>query len=72
MSTTTALHALNDALGSVEHVEAKLVIARRNGAPSWKIESLQMRLIALGEQMNQLWDAWNDAMQAERVALIYK
>ena len=71
MSATTAREAMNDAIGSVEHVEAKLAIARRNGAPSSTIESLQTRLQAKVDQMNLLWDAWNDAMLSERIARIY-
>ena len=72
MTATVALNALNDALASVENCEAKLAIARRNAAPKSVIVDLQTRLIALGNRMNQLWDEWNDAMQADRLARIYK
>lgn len=71
MSSELALHNLNEVVDSIEHVEAKLSIARRNGAPKSVITDLQTRLLTLGDKMNQLWDAWNDAMQAERLARIY-
>ena len=72
MSSDLALHNLNAHIDTMETVEAQLAVAREKAASMQFIAALQDRLCALGNQMNQLWDAWNDAMQAERLARIYK
>lgn len=72
MSSELALHNLNLHVDLMESVEAELAVAHKSGAPTTFVTDLQIKLSNLSDTMNQLWDAWNDAMQQERLARIYR
>jgi homospermidine synthase len=48
----------------------KLTRARGRGAKPLVIAGLEAAYAQRNERVNQLWDAWNDAMLSERLARI--
>ena len=70
--TAQANHAMIAAADAADQMFVKLTKARERGAKPLVIAGLTAAYDQHNARMNQLWDMWNDAMRAERLAKIYK
>lgn len=58
------------AADAADAVYSKLVRARERSADALVIRGLEAAYAQRNERVNQLWDAWNEAMLCERLARI--
>lgn len=66
----TANAAMIAAADAADRIYAKLVRARARNASALVLRGLEAAYRQHNDRVNQLWDAWNDAMLRERLARI--
>ncbi len=66
----TANAAMIAAADAADRIYAKLVRARARNASELVLRGLEAAYHQHNERVNQLWDAWNDALLRERLARI--
>ncbi len=66
----TANVAMIAAADAADRIYAKLVRARARNASELVLRGLEAAYHQHNERVNQLWDAWNDALLRERLARI--
>ncbi len=66
----TANVAMIAAADAADRIYAKLVRARARNASELVLRGLEADYHQHNERVNQLWDAWNDALLRERLARI--
>jgi len=70
--TALTLNAMMLIADQMEDLEVQLDFVRRTSNSESLIAKLQDHVIACGKRLEAAWDAWNDAMQSERLAQIYQ
>ncbi len=66
----TANAAMIAAADAADRIYAKLVRARARNASELVLRGLEAAYRQHNDRVNQLWDAWNDALFRERLARI--
>lgn len=66
----TANAAMIAAADAADRIYAKLMRARARNASELVLRGLEAAYHQHNERVNQLWDAWNDALLRERLARI--
>lgn len=69
--TATTLNELMLIADQMDDLEVQLDYARRTGGSPELIARLQNHMTECHAKLESAWDAWNDAMQAERLARIH-
>jgi hypothetical protein len=68
--TAMTLNAMMLIADQIEDLEVQLDYVRRTGGKPETVERLQAHMAECHARLESAWDAWNDAMRDERLALI--
>lgn len=68
--TTVTLNAMMRIADQFEDLEVQLDYVRRTSGSVALIAKLQDAMTECSKRLEAAWDAWNDAMRAERIARI--